>query len=143
MQIEPDDAAQRRVRIRPEVQTVVDAVDEVPGGREARHDSPARPIVGLQADHMNLGLITRAAAAGDHEQPAVARDVDLEHDFRRVRPLEHEPVGRLRVTEPVEPHLTEVLRVLGRNSVGRRNPRIEKPITAPRDRCEFHPMNDI
>src|SRR5262249_52812187 len=91
VQIEPHDAAKRRLVIGAEIQAAVTAVDEVPPRRKTGYQwllaSERRRV--RHIDAMDPGVIPRSLETPDDEMAAVRRRLDIEDDFRRVGSLIH------------------------------------------------------
>ena len=92
---------------------------------------------------MNLGVIARAQIARDHQVAIVRRHLQIEDDLGRIRPVIHEPIGRLRLADAVKPGLAEILFMLRRDRARLRVSRVEESVAPPRDRREFHPLQAI
>ena len=116
-----------------------------PGGKRARHGRIG--TIGARRrrrfDDVNFCLVARAVAAGDHEVEAVARYAEVEDHLPRIGPVVYETIGGLRVSETMEPDLTEILLLLGRYRSRLGETRVEKAVVDPRDRRELHPADGV
>ena len=132
-----DDASQRRVEVRPEVEGAVDRGDvlvrRVAGVEQRAHGR--RVDAGVEIRDVDAGLGVRAAGHGQHEQPAVVRDLRIERPLRLVRRREHEHVvGRIGADAVVAQLLVDVRGVVRRVRGRLRVATVEEAGVVPRPR---------